>query len=80
MTFIVTAGLSGIVVTKALDQSDNQVVNSCQNASSNANSHTSGILKEGHITAIVQSGFNAPMGASGLGAREQVKPDILEDW
>ncbi len=60
-----TASLSHIVEMRLTDQGDDQVINGSHDFCRVANRHAGSIFFEGNIEPIMQSSFNAPMGAPG---------------
>ena len=66
MTIIITASLGGILMASSLEQTDHQIVHSCQDTPRCTDRHTSRIFAESNVTAIVQASFDRPMFASGL--------------
>ncbi len=66
VAFEITVGFSGVVKTSSLDQTNDDIMNNCQDAPRGANRHASRILTERHITAIMQASLNQPMFTSRL--------------
>ena len=60
----VTSGLSGIVELSLTNECQGQIINRGHDFAELPNRHAGGIFLEGNIAAVMQTGLNAPMGAT----------------
>ena len=66
MPIVVPQGLCDIIVHSLLDQTDDQIMHSCQYSSDCANCHVGRIFMERYIPSIVKFSINRTMPASEL--------------
>ncbi len=66
VTFKMTTGFGSVLMTRAFDQTDNQVMNSRQDPSSSADCHAGIVFVESDISTVVQARFYQPMCTSDL--------------
>ena len=61
-----TSGLSSIFELRLSDQSNHQIIEGGHHLACVPHCHSGSILLEGHISSIMESGFDAPMRTANL--------------